>query len=224
MKENVITLADPETGLNVIYISKKYTDFPAIEWLIYFENTGEKDTHIIENVLSLDAKLTGHINTQTPFILHHTNGAPSNPTDFEMKEIVLREGNVVKMGGGGGRSSNRDFPFFRIDNRNGAVIIAVGWSGQWKSVISYNEAGSLHITAGLERTKFYLRPGEKVHEVLIHEDEARTSVELDDMFVVQPAEALWFGQTMLLAEKADMEKIADAIRKIQAHAGEIAKA
>ena len=38
------------------------------------------------------------------------------------------------------------------------------------------------------------------------------------------AEALWFGQTMLLAEKADMEKIADAIRKIQAHAGEIAKA
>ena len=38
------------------------------------------------------------------------------------------------------------------------------------------------------------------------------------------AEALWFGQTMLLAEKADMEKIAEAIRKIQAHAGEIAKA
>jgi len=39
-----------------------------------------------------------------------------------------------------------------------------------------------------------IRPGEKLHEVLISEDEARTSVELDDMFVVQPsAEALWFG-------------------------------
>ncbi len=39
-----------------------------------------------------------------------------------------------------------------------------------------------------------IRPGEKLHEVLISEDEARTVVELDDMFVVQPAEALWFGR------------------------------
>jgi UDP-N-acetylglucosamine 4,6-dehydratase len=38
-----------------------------------------------------------------------------------------------------------------------------------------------------------IRPGEKLHEVLISEDEARTTVELEDMYVVQPAEALWFG-------------------------------
>jgi UDP-N-acetylglucosamine 4,6-dehydratase len=38
-----------------------------------------------------------------------------------------------------------------------------------------------------------IRPGEKLHEVLISEDEARTVVELKDMYVVQPAEALWFG-------------------------------
>jgi UDP-N-acetylglucosamine 4,6-dehydratase len=39
-----------------------------------------------------------------------------------------------------------------------------------------------------------IRPGEKLHEVLISEDEARQTVELDDMYVVQPAEALWFGR------------------------------
>jgi len=39
-----------------------------------------------------------------------------------------------------------------------------------------------------------IRPGEKLHEALISEDEARTTVELDDMFVVQPAEAFWFGK------------------------------
>ena len=38
-----------------------------------------------------------------------------------------------------------------------------------------------------------IRPGEKLHEILISSDEARTTVELDDMFVVQPAAALWFG-------------------------------
>lgn len=38
-----------------------------------------------------------------------------------------------------------------------------------------------------------IRPGEKLHEVLISEDEARHTVELPKMFVVQPAEASWFG-------------------------------
>jgi len=39
-----------------------------------------------------------------------------------------------------------------------------------------------------------IRPGEKLHEVLISEDEARQTVEMPDMYVVQPAEALWFGR------------------------------
>ena len=39
-----------------------------------------------------------------------------------------------------------------------------------------------------------IRPGEKLHEVLISKDEARTVIELDDMYVVQPAEAFWFGR------------------------------
>jgi UDP-N-acetylglucosamine 4,6-dehydratase/5-epimerase len=39
-----------------------------------------------------------------------------------------------------------------------------------------------------------IRPGEKLHEVLISEDEARQTVEMPDMYVVQPAETLWFGR------------------------------
>jgi len=39
-----------------------------------------------------------------------------------------------------------------------------------------------------------IRPGERLHEVLIHEDEARATVELPDMFVVQPTTAMWFGR------------------------------
>lgn len=39
-----------------------------------------------------------------------------------------------------------------------------------------------------------IRAGEKLHEVLINEDEARSTLELEDMFVVQPSAALWFGR------------------------------
>jgi len=41
-----------------------------------------------------------------------------------------------------------------------------------------------------------IRPGEKLHEVLISEDEARATVELDDMYVVQPAAELWFAREL----------------------------
>ncbi len=38
-----------------------------------------------------------------------------------------------------------------------------------------------------------IRPGEKLHEALVSVDEARHTVELKDMFVVEPPGALWFG-------------------------------
>ncbi len=41
-----------------------------------------------------------------------------------------------------------------------------------------------------------IRPGEKLHEVLVNEDEARHTVELDDMFVILPSdEQAWFAQS-----------------------------
>jgi UDP-N-acetylglucosamine 4,6-dehydratase len=36
-----------------------------------------------------------------------------------------------------------------------------------------------------------IRPGEKLHEVLISEDESRQAVELDDMYVVEPILPSW---------------------------------
>lgn len=36
-----------------------------------------------------------------------------------------------------------------------------------------------------------IRPGEKLHEVLVSEDEARNAVEAEDMFVVQPMHSWW---------------------------------
>jgi UDP-N-acetylglucosamine 4,6-dehydratase len=36
-----------------------------------------------------------------------------------------------------------------------------------------------------------IRPGEKMHEFLVSEDEARQTVELDDMFVVEPSHPWW---------------------------------
>jgi UDP-N-acetylglucosamine 4,6-dehydratase len=47
------------------------------------------------------------------------------------------------------------------------------------------------LAPGCETRYVGIRPGEKLHEVLVSEDEARNTLELDDMFVVQPAHPWW---------------------------------
>ena len=50
------------------------------------------------------------------------------------------------------------------------------------------------VAPGCEIETIGIRPGEKLHEVLIARDEARLTMEFDDMFVVQPGFP-WWGTT-----------------------------
>jgi alpha-galactosidase len=178
------TWADPNSGLRLTWELTRFADFPAAEWLLWFENADTAPTGIIEDVQAMDLVLPhGRAAAAgAPFVLHRTNGAPSNPTDYMPSTVNLGPGAAVAMGGGGGRSSNRDFPFFRIDTGpggpqadGGAAFVAVGWSGQWKAQLACGkrgEAPELHVAAGLELTHFRLLPGERVRSprmlVLFH--------------------------------------------------------
>jgi UDP-N-acetylglucosamine 4,6-dehydratase len=50
------------------------------------------------------------------------------------------------------------------------------------------------IAPGCEVECIGIRPGEKLHEVLVSEDEARNTLEVDDMYIVQPAHSWWNTQ------------------------------
>lgn len=47
------------------------------------------------------------------------------------------------------------------------------------------------IAPGCEVEFVGIRPGEKLHEVLVSEDEARNALELPDMYVIQPSHSWW---------------------------------
>ncbi len=47
------------------------------------------------------------------------------------------------------------------------------------------------VASGCKVEVIGVRPGEKVHEILISEDESRQALELDDMFILEPAFPSW---------------------------------
>lgn len=158
----VTTWIDASTGLKLTWETVKYGDYSAAEWLLNMENTGTSDTPIISDLQAMDIGMKSPMNPKAPYIFHHTNGAQSTPTDYEVSIKPLDNSVARSLSGGGGRSSNKDFPFYKVETGDGSVIVAVGWSGQWASRIETVDNQTLHMTAGLEKTNFILHPGERV--------------------------------------------------------------
>ena len=158
----VNTWTDPKTGLCVEWQVTRFADFPAVEWVLYLQNRGAGDTPILEDVQSLNLALNGPLGESVLYRLHRTNGGPANPTDFEPRVVEMGKNAWEMLSGGGGRSSNRDFPFFKVETEEGSFLVAVGWSGQWLARLTCRENRGLHLTAGLERTRFLLHKGERV--------------------------------------------------------------
>ncbi len=149
---------DPNTGLRVEWEVTAYQDFPAVDWVVHFDNTGDADTPILESIQALDVTAQ----SPGPYLLHRTKGAPADPTDFDPSMVTVDGIHTAVMGGGGGRSSNKDFPFFKVQIGGRSIIVAVGWSGQWIARLECPDQQELEITAGMETCHFLLHPGERV--------------------------------------------------------------
>jgi hypothetical protein len=55
--EHVASWTDPATGLEVTVTAVAYRAFPAVDWVVHFENQGSKDTPILEDIQALDVGL-----------------------------------------------------------------------------------------------------------------------------------------------------------------------
>ena len=151
---------DPKTGLEVRLSGVEYRDFPTIEWTVYFKNTGATDTPIIENIEALDTRIER--NGDGEFVLHHNKGAPASPNDYEPYETRLESGSQQILSAKGGRSSNKDLPYFNLAWPGAGVIIVVGWPGQWSGHLDRDTANGIQVRVGQELTHFKLLPGEEV--------------------------------------------------------------
>ena len=167
-KLHTLTFKDSATGLEVIYEATEYSDFPALEWVIYFKNKGTIDTPILEKIEALDANFIR--NSDGEFVLHHMRGCHDAKSDFAPLQDTLAPFFSKKLSCVGGRSSSGgdmtrkdgSFPFFNLTFDNGGIIFALGWTGQWAAEFKRDGAKALNVTAGMEFTHLKLLSGEEI--------------------------------------------------------------
>lgn len=159
--EHRLSWTDPNTGLAVHCTATQYLDFPAVEWVLSFENRGTADTPILENIQALDTsfKLAPEAECQ----VHYAEGSHERITDFRPLSKILTAGTRLDLASFGGRSSDGYLPFFNLatSDRSG-LVAAVGWTGQWAASFARTSPSELQLRAGMERTHLKLHPGEKI--------------------------------------------------------------
>lgn len=155
-----ISHTDPETGLVVTCEAKLYSEFPAAEWLLTFENAGAERTPILEHVRALDMAYRG--GWPKGFRLHHSTGSICTAEDFIPRKAELKRDAPVRLASRGGRSSDGSLPFFNLEWGTGGAVVAVGWSGQWAAEAACRGDDEATVTAGMETLRCSLLPGERI--------------------------------------------------------------
>lgn len=155
---------DPKTGLKVKVVIVSYSDFPTVEWTVYFRNESKKTTPILENIQGIDTQFTR--NGLGEFVLNHAVGSPCRADDYAPLRDEMGPGITKRITTSGGRSSNSDYPGFNIEWPGQGVIVALGWPGQWAATFTRDNAKGLRVVAGQELTHMKLKPGEEIRTPL----------------------------------------------------------
>ena len=152
------------SGLVVTCNTTHYADFPAIEWTLSFEHTGTQPSPLIEDIRALDLSLP--VGDAQEVLLHAARGGICTPEDYEPLRFDLTQA-PFHLHGGGGRSSNGQLPFFNLQVGGQGVLVAVGWSGQWRADLCMADASQVRLRAGIETTRLRLLPGESIRTARI---------------------------------------------------------
>lgn len=164
-RETVQTYTDPATGLEVRCVGVEYLDFPTVEWTVYLRNGASVKTPLIEDLQAADFGI--HNASGGEYLLHHSVGSPCQPNDFQPLETVLAPGAEKLIAAKNGRPTSSDMCYFNLAWKDGGVIAAAGWPGQWAASFRRDQAAGLRFRLGQEKTHFALDPGEEARTPLV---------------------------------------------------------
>ena len=126
-----------------------------------------KKTEIVNNAsqnslqISEPYTLNHTFSCENTAFLHTLRGDDCSMNSFLPIDREIAMGEEIVFTPLGGRPSNvTAFPYFDLTLDGKTYLFAVGWSGQWKGVITRNEKG-VNVKLGIEFADFYMKPYEK---------------------------------------------------------------
>jgi alpha-galactosidase len=140
--------------------TQAYPDQAATEWQFRLRAPEAGKSPLYENLKSADFEVAFAPDAKVR--LHWSKGSHSEPGDFEPKTNPLVVGEIFSLESFGGRSSDGVMPYFNLAGEGGGLIVAIGWTGDWKASFELQANGRVRVTAGLKRTRFRLAPSEEV--------------------------------------------------------------
>jgi alpha-galactosidase len=164
------------SGIEAVRRVRKLPDYDAIEYSVRFRNTGNHRSGAIERVDALDTSFTSKV-LNGSYVLSSGGGIYDGtypPEAFAIRKhsfspAVPSDGTVT-LTAQGGRSSNKDLPFYFVhnDDHSAGIFVGIGWTGQWSSSVSADydtvltpNAG-LRLQGGIPGIHFALEPGEEI--------------------------------------------------------------
>jgi alpha-galactosidase len=146
-------------GLIVAAEYRTFEGSDAIEVVLRLTNEGAEPTGIVSELLPVDLSLT--VPSEAAATLHHARGSLCQIDDFLPLTSPLRMNQEIALEPQGGRSSNGTLPFMNLQGPEGGLVVAVGWSGQWRATLK-RDGEAVRLRVGMSRSNFRLQPGESV--------------------------------------------------------------
>jgi len=81
VRTHTVAFTDRAGGLSVRCAGVEWRDCPAVEWTIYFKNTGKTDSAILENIRGVDTNCPAA--SADPCTLHYNFGDDAVPNSYE---------------------------------------------------------------------------------------------------------------------------------------------
>lgn len=157
----VFTWIEKQTGLKVDCEVKGYPSYNAVEWVLRFTNTSEKDSPILSDVKVVDLDFS--YPTSGEITLHYADGTHVSKADFHSRKKILEAGETMSISPQSGRSSDNAFPFFNIESPSEqGVMVAVGWSGTWFANFEKTNNNGVSLESGMKWLETYLQAQESI--------------------------------------------------------------
>lgn len=142
------------------FARRDYPSANALEWQVRLRAPDRLESPLWEEVPSADFVISFPSNCSV--VLHWSQGSHGEPADFQPRQDTLVKGQPFTLASFGGRSSDGAMPYFNLAVPGGGLILAVGWTGDWRASFAALDAGEVRVTAGLQRAHFRLPAGEEV--------------------------------------------------------------